>query len=239
MPRCGCAKGQDALTCTCAVESGDPRITVTGTGAPGISPYRISLTDPGPGVEVTDTDTVDMTMTGQDPAVISSDVKLSGDEGNALVQGSDGGLFVADGTAVIPPVVNFAYQTAPQIIPDQTPVPLTWDAVDPAYSITGTQITAEQTGVHVVSLAVEFEGTFAADRVSCWLAVAGDPYNRITATWRNAFEPATVQPMVAGCEPVYLTQGQTLEAVVYQYSGAERSTRVNDRATRLKITVIG
>jgi hypothetical protein len=95
MPRCGCSRGLDAIECTCEVTSGDPRISVEGNGTPGISPYVISLTTSGPGVDVEDTDTVDMTISGEDPAVISSEVRLSTDTGNALRKGSDGGLYVA------------------------------------------------------------------------------------------------------------------------------------------------
>lgn len=239
MPRCGCAKGQDAIECACAVESGDPRITVSGTGTPGISPYTISLTDPGPGVDVEDTDTVDMTMTGQDPAVISSEVRLSSDEGNVLMKGSDGGLYVADGTAGNPNTIGMVYQTVPQTIPDQTPTPLVWDAADVGAPPGGTQLTVAQTGAYVLALAVDFEGSFAAYRMSCWLAVAGDPYNRITATWRSHFEPAAFRPGVSGSEPVYLQQGDLIEAVVYQYSEGMRTTHVADRATRLKIAYLG
>lgn len=239
MPRCGCAKGQDAIECTCAVESNDPRITVTGTGTPGISPYLISLTDPGPGVDVEDTDTVDMTMTGEDPAVISSEVRLSGDDGNVLMKGSDGGLYVPDGTAGTPNSIGMVYQTVPQTIPDQTPTPLVWDAADTGAPPGGTQLTVAATGAYILALACDFEGSFEAFRMSCWIAVAGDPYNRLTATWRNAFEPAAFRPGVSGSEPVYLQQGDLIEAVVYHYSEGMRTTHVADRATRLKIAYLG
>lgn len=238
MPRCGCPRGQDALACACAIAAGEG-IDVTGDGTPGISPYIISLANPGPGVEVEDTDTVDMTMTGQDPAVIRSDVKLSTDGGNALVQGSDGGLYVPDGTAATPPQVIALYQTVTRQIPDQQPTPLEWDVADPDYHVVGTQITIQRSGPYVLSLTADFDGRFSAGRLSCWFAVAGDPYNRITATWRAQYDPAAYRPGVSGSEPVYLEQGQVIEAVVYQYSEAPRFTRVDDRATRAKIAFLG
>ena len=239
MPRCGCAKGQDAIECACAVESGDPRITVSGTGTPGISPYTISLTDPGPGVEVTDTDTVDMTMTGEDPAVISSDVRLSGDNGNALRKGSDGGLYVADGTAMIPPSIGMVYQTVPQTIPDQVPTPLLWDAADTGAPPGGPQLTVAETGPYILAAAADFDGSFSVNRLSLWIAIAGNPYNRITATWRGQFDPTAFRPGVSGSEPVWLEQGQLIEVCAFQASGQPRTTFVSDKATRIKIAFLG
>ena len=239
MPRCGCAKGQDAIECSCAVESGDPRISVSGTGTPGISPYVISLTTTGPGVDVEDTDTVDMSMTGEDPAVISSEVRLSSDAGNALSKGSDGGLYVADGTAMIPPSVGMVYQTVPQMIPDQTPTPLEWDAADTGTPPGGTQLTVAQTGAYILSVTVDFDSMFEANRLSAWVAVAGDPYQRLTATWRGQFDPAAFRPGVSGSEPLHLEQGQLIEVVVFQYSEEPRATFVSDMATRVKIAYLG
>jgi len=238
MPRCGCARGQDALTCSCAIEVG-PGLTIGGDGTPGTSPYLIGLEDPGPGVDVEDTDTVTMTMTGESPAVISSEARISTDTGNALRKGSDGGLFVADGTAMIPPSVGMVYQSAPQTIPHNAPTPLTWDGADPGPAPGGTQLTVSDTGPYILSLTADFDGLFAANRLSAWIAVAGDPENRLTATWRGQYDPAALRPGVSGSEPIWLEQDQLIEVVVYQYSNEPRSTYVNYQATRLKIAFLG
>lgn len=89
MARCGCGG-----TCNCVVTAGD-NTTVTGNGSEG-NPFVVS-TDVA--LEVTDTDTVDLTLTGTgitaDPYDIQADVKVSTDVDNCLVLGTDGGLFVA------------------------------------------------------------------------------------------------------------------------------------------------
>jgi hypothetical protein len=239
MPRCGCSRGLDAIECTCEVTSGDPRISVEGNGTPGISPYVISLTTSGPGVDVEDTDTVDMTISGEDPAVISSEVRLSTDTGNALRKGSDGGLYVADGTAMIPPTIGMVYQTVPQTIPDQTPTPLLWDAADTGAPPDSSVLTVAETGPYILTAACDYDGQFSVNRLSLWIAVAGDPYNRLTATWRAQFDPAAFRPGVSGSEPVWLEQGQLIEVCAFQASGQPRTTWTGDRATRLRIAFLG
>lgn len=99
MARCGCTS-----TCSCLVVAGD-NVTVTGVGSQA-NPYVISADVQGL-TTVEDTPSIDMTLTGTgatgDPYVISSAVKLSADENNCAVFGTDGALFVPcpDGTETL------------------------------------------------------------------------------------------------------------------------------------------
>lgn len=85
--------------------------TVTGSGTVG-DPYvvhSIPETDVDPTVAVTDTGTVDMTVSAGPNYVLSSAVKFSADAGNQATTGSDGGVFVPPD--VDPPVSVVALDT--------------------------------------------------------------------------------------------------------------------------------
>lgn len=92
MARCGCSSA-----CTCLVQGDGTTTTVDGNGNTG-TPYVVHAIQRPP-IEVLDTDTVDMTVTGAgvtgDPQIISSVVKISADADNCLIQGTDGALYVA------------------------------------------------------------------------------------------------------------------------------------------------
>lgn len=91
---CGCG-GNAATTCNCLIQAG-PNTTVSGTGNPE-DPYIVSAGQTT--LAVTDTATIDHTLAGDATAgySLSSDAKVSGAAGNALVANSDG-LFVQAGS---------------------------------------------------------------------------------------------------------------------------------------------
>lgn len=86
MAKCGCS----GTSCNCVVKAGNGT-TVSGNGSQG-SPYIVSSTP----VTVTDTNSVDLTLAGQN---ISADVNISTTAGNALTEDATG-LYVPGGTPV-------------------------------------------------------------------------------------------------------------------------------------------
>lgn len=82
MAGCGCSE-----TCNCVIQGGEG-ITTTGTGAPG-NPLIINAT--GSAVTVADTDTVDLTKTGN---VITGDVRVDPIINQNLITSSANGLAV-------------------------------------------------------------------------------------------------------------------------------------------------
>lgn len=107
--RCGCSES----VCACVVTGDGTTITVTGNGT-AASPYVIAATGSDTAVEALDTGSVDTTVTGTgtsvDPYVISAVVIPSGDEGNCVVLGTDGGVYApcADGSATVVHILDTA-----------------------------------------------------------------------------------------------------------------------------------
>lgn len=96
MARCGCGS---STSCQCVVQGDGSTTSVAGDGSAG-SPYVVSATGTAAITSVTDTDSVDLTLTG---SALSADVLLSGDAGNATIFGTDGAVFTpaADGSETV------------------------------------------------------------------------------------------------------------------------------------------
>jgi hypothetical protein len=237
MPRCGCPNDRQ-VRCPCEV-TGMEGVVVTGDGTPRTNPYVISLANPGPGIQVEDTDTLDLTLGDGTPATLSGDVRLSGDDQNALEQGSDGGLYVHADRVAIKPKWALFYQAAPQTIPDGESVPIRWDAVEPDAGPQEAAITVADSGLYVVAAFARFDGYLTANRVSLWMADAANSEARITGTDPRQFAERTFRPGVHFSEPVWLNQGQRISVWLFQASGAEQTTFTDYKATRLAVAYLG
>lgn len=236
MPRCGC-NDPDSIRCFCAVEAGEG-VVVTGDGTPRTNPFVVGLENPGPGVDVTDTNTVDMSITDDTPAVVSGDVRVSGEDGNG-VRVRDDGLYVAASQAAIRPELALAYQASPQVIPDETSTRLTFDASDPDTGPAGDTFTVPYTGVWVFTMALRYDGSFAVNRMSIWLADSENYDDRVTGTSMTQFNAAAFRPSVAHTEPAYVEQGRQLSVWTFQWSSGERRTFTGSRATRFSALYLG
>lgn len=85
------------------------------------TPYTVAASGAGVTVTALDTGTVDTTVAGAgtsgNPFTISGRVKLSGDAGNLLTIGSDGGLYVASQTEPAGVVVELGTVTDAAVPP--------------------------------------------------------------------------------------------------------------------------
>lgn len=225
---CGCSDAaHSAGECFCSLVSSDT-ITVQGSGT-ATSPYSMHLTVPPTTVAERDTDTVDMHVTELSPGQyeVAADVILSQDSGNVLIQGSDGGLYVQDGTAAPTPAVEHKYQTESQLLPDGVPTPLMFDVADPGEP--GTIHTIPVTGVYQVSAFVATQEFLANyDAFLLYISLGTSPSYRLSG---------------AGCKHLSdmlgFQAGDQFQVVALNRTGGDMHTATGlNGATRLSLVKV-
>ncbi|WIX76021.1 hypothetical protein QRX50_31680 [Amycolatopsis carbonis] len=214
-------------------------VVVTGDGTPITNPYTVSLAHTGPAVDVKDTTTLDLSTQGQDPAVVSGDVRLSKDAGNALTTREDG-LFVQDGTAAAPMSWHLLYQTKAQEIPDGTPTAINWDAIDDG-PLFGPGIEIPWDGAFVFSMLVRVDVPAPVTRLFAWLGKAGDASvdARVSVAPPVEFPTANISPGITWTDSLVLKKGDVLALYFQQESGATRTTMPGRTNTRLSALYLG
>lgn len=238
---CGCGNDAALGECFCSVASSGT-ISASGSGTPN-SPYQFSLV-PGAAltsVTGTDTDTVDLTVAGNGGAVdISADVILSGDTGNVIVHGTDGGLYVPNGTAGNPIVEGHVFQNTSQPLPSGVPVAINFDAANPGTP--GTVQTIPIKGAYVFSVFLEIaETTIAIPSLKMWIGAPDDAANRYSGNGRSWYQPADDDdpPAVHFTDILGFPAGQQLTLWCQQNSGQTLHTTSPLGATRLTFYRMG
>lgn len=216
---CGCGDDDQAGECFCVMESSST-ISVSGSGTSN-SPYVHSLESGAvvTSIEGVDTDTVEMSVDESDGEYeVSADVVISDDSDNVLVQGSDGGLFVEDGTATAPPVMIHVFQTESQTLPAGSETVLDFDE-------DGSVITIPMAGVYVIAAFVGVEESVPTDELEIFLALEDDPDRRITGTGRSYVT-----------DLISFSEGSEVLVVVENNSGSDVTTSTSWGATRFTLT---
>lgn len=185
---CGCGSGR----CTCAVVAG-PGIEITGNGG-SASPYVISATGGGGGdptaLQVTDTPTVDLTLSGTggpgDPYDVAAAVRLdpAPPAGANLIQETPDGLYVDCGG------VRSCLTGGPGVDYDQVTGEISVEVSAQA----GNQLAVEPDGLYVPASAggvteLQVTDTASVDLTLTGSGAGGDPYDVSAAVRLDATPP--------------------------------------------------